>query len=895
MIIKSIIINNFKNFIGENKFNLNSNINILYAENGFGKSSFFDAIEWCLTGKISRFDEFEKFNDEDIINYNAKEENHICSVEIEFDNATLIRSFKVRKFKKYGRKSVKIKYLNDAGVLEIKNSEKDIDVILNKNSAKEDHPVEKIKQTHILSQDQITEFINKEDPKKRYKSLLSIMGIENTTNINNNLKGINRELDKKLSEIKLNIDKANIHINNLNENKEKVCEKLIHQKLNELKDLFINFIDFENKNYDEFIKSNPKENIQNTIHLERTNNINKKEKLKNIKEVNFKTINEIKNEIKNIEEKINKEIQLNNNIKLENKKLETNLNNLVKNKNEIENLKELKSILEEKENEIKSLNIENIKINDKVKLNIQYEKYLYAINNKSILDNFNKEKNRLEEEKKLKLNEIQIYKNNLIEKQENLTNVKTGIVNTDTKSIMILLENIENISNYVDEKKLEVCPVCNSNLGRHLHEAILNNIFDIKQNLMRINKENTNYLQKKENILLEIKNIKNNIDKSEKKLSELDMRIKVVNANYTNIVMNGLYNKEIFEKTYDKIKIQLQNIKENLNTIKTYEDLTMQIKTMKLKYEDKLKLIKYQENHEDIDSIIGNIKNDLEQKNIEMIDRDKSIKKYQEKVDRYKFIFTNTNDMDFEQDKDIDLIIDDLNKDILKLNDKNKNIEEIYEGIYKLQKNKEQDIKINTFIVDKNRLNKIYKKIEKKIEENEEYIKEIVKYSDEYIDKYINKDDSPIKQYYRYLNPMPNKQYLYFESLDEKLTIKLKCREDGNIIRLANKTLSSGQLNVLALSIFLAMSENQKINDLELIAIDDPIQNMDDVNQFSVCDILGNLKKQLIFSTHDIEFVKLFLKKNTHRKEKITVFTFNSPYLSIENIKEIRFNKKINM
>ncbi|MGR5876661.1 AAA family ATPase [Bacillus pacificus] len=28
---------------------------MLYGENGYGKSSFFDAVEWCLTGSVDRF------------------------------------------------------------------------------------------------------------------------------------------------------------------------------------------------------------------------------------------------------------------------------------------------------------------------------------------------------------------------------------------------------------------------------------------------------------------------------------------------------------------------------------------------------------------------------------------------------------------------------------------------------------------------------------------------------------------------------------------------------------------------------------------------------------------------------------------------------------------------
>ena len=59
--IKSIDIEAFRGYDAKQVFNLTdlnglpANLNVLYAPNGFGKTSFLDAIEWALTGQITRF------------------------------------------------------------------------------------------------------------------------------------------------------------------------------------------------------------------------------------------------------------------------------------------------------------------------------------------------------------------------------------------------------------------------------------------------------------------------------------------------------------------------------------------------------------------------------------------------------------------------------------------------------------------------------------------------------------------------------------------------------------------------------------------------------------------------------------------------------------------------
>src|SRR5471030_1489376 len=97
MKISNLVINNFKNFLGIHQINLDKEINIVYGDNGFGKSTFFEAIEWCLTGEIDKYKNLgdKDFNENDLINYHIKSSEKLCSVELGFGDNVLIRSFKI--------------------------------------------------------------------------------------------------------------------------------------------------------------------------------------------------------------------------------------------------------------------------------------------------------------------------------------------------------------------------------------------------------------------------------------------------------------------------------------------------------------------------------------------------------------------------------------------------------------------------------------------------------------------------------------------------------------------------------------------------------------------------------------------------------------------------------
>lgn len=98
----------------------------------------------------------------------------------------------------------------------------------------------------------------------------------------------------------------------------------------------------------------------------------------------------------------------------------------------------------------------------------------------------------------------------------------------------------------------------------------------------------------------------------------------------------------------------------------------------------------------------------------------------------------------------------------------------------------------------------------------------------------------------------------------------------GNVI--LDHLFSSAQLNILALSIFLGLGLTQKFSNWDQLFLDDPIQSMDDIKILSFIDVLRAIsdsnfrKRSLIISTHDDNFAKLLAIK--YRNKSLTQYNF---------------------
>lgn len=886
MRIKSLVIHNFKNYSGTIEFDLDRDITILYGENGFGKSSFFDALEWGLTGKISRFDDYNQdqdFNDIYIINSYVKSIDQIaeCYVKLTFDNYELIR--KITLNSDTTRTSVELKCLKTSETI---NGKQNVEVKL-KSIFMPDvgNTSFNIKQPYILSQDQVTDFILKDKPKERYKALANLVGLEKIINLSHNVRLIKRELNIKKEKLENIIKTKQEIIDSVSPIKNISKDELLKKATKVIP------LNEEISNYSIHLKE-----LQKNINLSIFSETDFMEKISRYKD-DKRSIQDLIGEkshtelsIQRLEEHIKflNTSQLSLQAKISDLELykenQDKLDSCLKQRKEIENkiqlVKfELKLLLgSESTLELKEIDDKINAFSDtKAIFNYNLTYYEEFNNNKhlesdtiSFLDSyiFNKEK----------------YSKKILRKRRWLEKVTALLFANEINSQQTTLyELISNIKDYLKLNKEEsICPVCSSDLNGGLITNIDQNRFSLENEIKKGTEKFERVLELKQRLEFEI----GLLDKSIKEL-EIDFLNKkhfLVNIqnNIRNITSNSMFrenlmvgNKETLNSDITKLNSKL----ETLNVAKNHQINISSLENQKITFE----------------ITIDNLKKTLKNKEYSNVEKfNARLKKRNTYLVQVKSVLLDNKKLYKERSIDVEILLGykvDLvrplsslyNECVLNISNLKKRLAEVevFNGEYLEYEKNRNIIKIQEGASKEKGAAKLkLHYIQNNIDELERYVEEINKTIGLEALSFLNKENSTVQQLYRYLNPMVSSKGLKFIAEDEGLTIKIsdKISNINNEVN-AQYVLSSGQLNVLALSIFLAVNNSTNTN-LNLIAIDDPIQNMDDINQFSVCDILSNLNRQLVFSTHDLDFIKLFTKKNEHLDGSIQVYILKKPKIN---------------
>lgn len=188
--LKQVIIKNFRNFQGTHQFDFSKDVTIFLGDNGNGKSSVFDAIQWCLTGNVERF---KNVSSADImksvlINKNSDE----CAVEIIFTTNLSLK----RVAPRYGNIRVSC---NDGN--EIVRGDKKVKEYIEglfKNSKGGKFDIQEFLKSSLLAQDQVLDFISSDTANDRYRVLSSILGMNEITNLKENYEKVRSLLDNEM-------------------------------------------------------------------------------------------------------------------------------------------------------------------------------------------------------------------------------------------------------------------------------------------------------------------------------------------------------------------------------------------------------------------------------------------------------------------------------------------------------------------------------------------------------------------------------------------------------------------------------------------------------------------------------------------------------------------------
>lgn len=876
--LKQVTIKNFRNFQGEYEFDFTKNITIFLGDNGNGKSSIFDAIQWCITGKIDRFGENSAESWRNIL---INKDSNDCSVEILFSNEL--------KLKRSVSRNSNITVSCQDGDDRVVRGEGKVKDCLNSafvNSQNNNFDFQEALKSSLLAQDQVLNFIASDTPTQRYNVLSSILGMEEIAKIKQNLETVRRIVEKKVNE-EDRIEKQ-------------ITEEIENQKLKlETKHDIANInIEIANEfNFED--KQNEKDNLlksktQIEDKLNRFHSLNTIDgDIGNLSRLTEK-IQGLESFLKNSQserERIIKDLALNENSLEQNKKNIERVNQemeiISQNGEKGEELKKIEKQLSSPELYELSFELEESIQEQIYNFNRLLDKYNYTLSRigeyNQLLQNREsvpKSIDKLRQKIKHKELEITNHQNNIIDLNSKL------LSNNSDNDIELLIEMVREASKFVNSHREfeNNCPVCNQsvlNVSVHFDRRIAHLLQQSKITAERIGKHKRQTRELEE----QVNNKQKEIGQLQFTISDLENQYSEIQRRLQSLEGHSLYVKEYFSLDHSQIDLSINNLKYNIEKRQQY----LALKNKKGQIAQQL------EEQSDVRFSGLNLEQLLKEnraltkKNDELSTLKKELML---KIEEQKITLDSLKRMDeligeiskeyrFADNDNPSIVLTDL------INDKVKKIDRLSQEL----RNHKNIIEYNTIkddLLNKEESLRHVQKVKEKLDNKYKLVdKEINHINQKFsFSKIINSNKSIIQKYFNYLNPnVATYRNLHLNIDDNKNTLDIEIVNSNQTIKAAN-VLSSGQLNVLAISIFIAKNIGQNNSAIDFIAIDDPIQNMDDINQFSMIDVLGRLNKQLIFTTHDAKYVNLFLKKNELRLNNISVYYLNAEEERYENILE---------
>ncbi|WKK60350.1 AAA family ATPase [Sphingobacterium sp. BN32] len=272
------------------------------------------------------------------------------------------------------------------------------------------------------------------------------------------------------------------------------------------------------------------------------------------------------------------------------------------------------------------------------------------------------------------------------------------------------------------------------------------------------------------------------------------------------------------------------------------------------------------------------------QKNL--IEKTTILKSTEDRVSQYKSQYKSLIEADDIKAEIIKLRLSTIEQSTSNLKERDIKLRELQNNIEFMQQN-----------LELKKLRADFKFYKEKLENINETAEKLSKLKAELSDFLTQKIDSVFNQeiindIYKKIDPHPDFKKIklepQFDGIKPKLFIKAVNEENQDEID-PILYLSSAQVNILSLSIFLAKALQNKDVMINTIFMDDPIQYLDSINVLSFIDLLRSittdkqLDRQLVISTHDENFFNLLKKKfNPHY--------YNSKFIAFESYGKLEAN-----
>ncbi|MFL0270129.1 AAA family ATPase [Candidatus Clostridium radicumherbarum] len=981
MKINKLCLKNFRIFRGEYEFDFNSSkLVIVYGQNGNGKSTIFDAIEWCITGELQRYkgsNERSKFYY--IIN-NSEYKKPVAEtmVQLDFNQEGNFHTIK-RVMKENSTSGRKEAYLIIDGVKyrETEGNKKIQSILIKKIGTNKDENLEVLSNfkdlfsaTQLLSQNELNDFVLIKKPQERFEVMETILGVEKYgDNFREYLKNIGKH-------IQIIIDKDNEKIKQLLKDKTKLSEELlqIRTKIEEQEKHFSNIGSGSEKEIAiSIINVLEGDYTRTELGIDKSDQINEhvqqrlidalhsnEGKIENCKNIRLKLLNAkpiLSYDINHLQES---KKALEDNFGKINRKYNRRNNNVDKYNNLIEDLNKIKKYKSEYTqvfNAIKEIEVQInlLKLNESDILNNSYctiinKKFVDIQRFKETYENYSKraididnsmqlyDKEQILTQTKREIQNITANMDKLLKEREVL-NFEVSNYDKKIKDITSQLKGIKedsqkqlvyNIQQHlIKDREEKICPVCGTDFKSHVTfiNSIKNQLEESTKSLDALDKERLENISMKSQVNATLTVINNNIRdltteisakekiKTEFEINIEELRIKSIQE-YSDLSKEELVNrKNEFNTFILEYKVHYEFILKLRDIQKDISDLTSQ-KTDKYKRTNLIEELlgndkKYLNKYTDaIDYKIGRYekyvvlaRQSLKKLNLVKRQYESNLKEFSGKISQYVQEISNVK-------QTVPMF--------LGTKDDYENWETYYMDMVTKLENKEGQIqgllrKVEEYLSrdDLIELKQVYalKNEElKKIElVHQTYLDKIQKYNSDtsglesvkdkskqiqsnLISSFMNKYSNVIDKLFFQITPHAFAKHVYLIPRNGNLYIIISV-ESGIRDRLleltdaelskeinASLTLSSAQTNVLAVCIFMVMNLSQKWSELELMAIDDPFQNMDDINVFSFIDTLSGVlgEKQVIISTHSSEFASLIQNKASLSQDEVSFIQLNS-------------------